>query len=333
MFGILIAIVIYTFSSIVKGKNFLRSICVFWSLLIIIVTTTGCMSAKTKNTIESKDSTVIRNNTVIENSTEKKDSTEFLTTNKYTKELIYNLFDSGNSMDIGLVIGDKTYNTYTIEDRWYIERFNVLMSSFNWSLIDNIDTSYDLKNLYVESPYYIILQSKDKETSFTFFGNSNKVCYRSDGNVAWYSLTYYMPPGDDNSLAKDMRLEYENQDGSPLHIVFDCNGTAEDAAKLFVEEIFKKHYLNLAPSIMGNITDYQVVAWKIAVTSEDGNAILGSFDCAIKPPPKIIAGSGYLGKGNLEGWFITFSQFVLQKQNDGYWHCIEMGTGGATLPK
>ena len=49
----------------------------------------------------------------------------------YSKDFIYELFDSGGSMNVGLYIQDDgAHNTYTVSDRWYAESFGALMDSY-----------------------------------------------------------------------------------------------------------------------------------------------------------------------------------------------------------
>jgi len=254
--------------------------------------------------------------------------------NIYNQAWIYDLFDVGGSMDIGLVIeGDMMYNTYTVDSRWYAERYDVLMSSYIWTLLEN--DSADPADLWATAPYYITVVSAESNVGFTFFGDNNIACYRSGDAVAWYNLTYKYDGG--GFLAAEMRAEYDSQDVNFKRINFYYDGTPELAAELLVQEIFGKHMLGLAPGGIYSITDYQVVEWGVMEVSEDEAAIVGWFEYAVIPEnfnsPGLWAGNTTEGTGEQEGWLVMYRQFVLQRQEDGYWHCIDFGTGGASLPE
>ena len=244
--------------------------------------------------------------------------------------LISNLFDMGNFIEIGIVVDGKAYNNF-VNYRGYAERLDVLMSSYNWSLIDSSDNTESLTSLYAKSPYYITIWSTGRDIAFTFFAGSNKVCYHRLGGVeSWYSL-------DGNVyIAEDIRLEYDNLNVNYKNIVFNYDGTATDAAELFTSEIFKNHLLNLVPGSSYGINDYKVVDWGIDKVKEDGSAVLGWFKYAVVPKdynsPGLWAGNTYEGDGDLKGWLIMYRQFVLEKQMYSFWHCVDLGTGGASLP-
>lgn len=261
---------------------------------------------------------------------------EMLGDDVYNENLIYELFDSGDSMDVALVIeGDMAYNTYTVKSRWYAGRYDVLMSSYIWTLLENSDIPAGLTNLWMDAPYYITVESEENDTSFTFFADSDKICYHTGGTVAWYSLTYKY---DGNAfLAAAMRAEYDNLDVNFENISFFYESAPENVAELFVREIYGTHLLNLAPGGGYSITDYQVVDWGVTEVSEDKTAVVGWFEYAVIPEnfhsPGLLAGNTTEGTGELEGWLVMYRQFVLQKQSDGYWYCIDLGSGGVILPE
>ena len=93
----------------------------------------------------------------------------------------------------------------------------------------------------------------------------------------------------------------------------------------------------LAPGNMYDMDDYEVIRWEVREVSEQGDAVVGSFECAFTPwdadSPGIWAGNTGMGTGEYEGKLTYQREFVLQKQEDGLWHCVGLGTGGYSLPE
>ena len=71
--------------------------------------------------------------------------------------------------------------------------------------------------------------------------------------------------------------------------------------------------------------------------SEDGRAVVGGMTYGVKPVDyagtDLWAGNTRGGEGEYQGWLVMELQFCLQRQEDGLWHCVEMGTGGVGLPE
>ncbi|MDL2273753.1 M56 family metallopeptidase [Oscillospiraceae bacterium OttesenSCG-928-G22] len=254
----------------------------------------------------------------------------------YSSDWIYGMFDLGGGIDIGLTIGTDAFNTYTVTDRYYADRLNVLMSSYDWSLLDRLHPVKMSDDYWAEAPYYITLESVDTnaQQSLVFFADSNLVLFRRGDVDGWYELAY--KHDGDSSIAADIRGEYDNQDVSYRRIMFYTNSAPETAASLFINEIYGKHLLGLAPGGLYSITDYELVDWELREVSEDETALVGWFEYAVIPEnidsPGLWAGNTGMGEGEYEGWLTMYREFVLQKQDDGYWHCIDFGTGGASLP-
>ncbi len=240
-------------------------------------------------------------------------------------DAMYSLFDSGVSMDVGLWISrDGDYNTYMTDSRWYAERFVVLISDYTWSETNMPGTT--------PSDFRITVSSADGSAAFTFWqgGDAETVQYTSDGETQYWLVT---PAG----LAEAIRNEYDNLDIDSSRIAFEETGTAEDVAEVFVKDIYADLRLGLAPGGMYSITDYKVVNWGVGEVNDDQTAILGWFDYAVIPEDYnsigIWAGNTVEGTGDYEGWLVMSREFVLQKQSDGHWHCIGLGTGGYGLPE
>jgi hypothetical protein len=157
-----------------------------------------------------------------------------------------------------------------------------------------------------------------------------------DGNTTTFWSA--SPAYDYNeSIAKDIRLEYDNLDVDYSRIAFYLDGSAEEAADAFVHSAYGSHMTALAPGSMYGMSDYDVVQWKVREISETGDAVVGTFQCAFTPwdfnSAGIWAGNTEEGTGRYQGKLIYYREFVLQRQEDGYWHCIGLGTGGYTLPE
>lgn len=258
----------------------------------------------------------------------------------YSKDSIYELFDFGGSMNVGLYIQDDgAHNTYTVSDRWYAESFGALMDNYKWKILENNNS---LSDLWTTVPYYVIVSSADNSARFIFFGESDFACYRSGEVTTWYETLYKytLSEGEDDTLAAAMRSNYDGLDVSYEQIAkFFYDGTVEQTAQLFSREIYPNHLFHLVPGSKYGIMDYQVVNWGVDAVSKDETAIVGWFEYAVLPHPDnnnshwLWAGNTVAGSGDLAGWLVMYRQFVLEKREDGYWYCTGLGTGGYTLPE
>ena len=254
----------------------------------------------------------------------------------YQQAWIYELFDLTGGIDIGLTIGgDTVYDTYSVADRAYAERFDVMMSAYIW--IPTSEESYtEHLKLLTEAPYYVTLQSTGAGllSSFTFFADSNFVLYNKGGTSVWYEVTYKYE--DDIALSTTIRYAYDSHAINYTNIMFNYSASPDEVAELFVHEMYGAYMLNRAPGGLATVTDYTVVDWRVTEVSEDETALVGQFKYAVVPEnynsPGLWAGNTTDGEGEYEGWLVMSREFVLQKQDDGYWHCIGLGTGGYTLP-
>lgn len=158
----------------------------------------------------------------------------------------------------------------------------------------------------------------------------------SDGDAAsfWRASPKYDHSG---SIAEDIRREYDNLDVDASRISFCVEGGAQEAAEYFVRSAYGDHMTSLAPGSIYGMSDYQVVQWEVREISEAGDAVVGSFQYAFSPwnlnSPGIWAGNTAEGSGDYEGKLTCYREFVLQRQEDGSWHCIGLGTGGYSLPE
>lgn len=238
------------------------------------------------------------------------------------------LFSSG---DIELTLyldNDGAYNTYSAGE-WYSGRFKVLLGGYEWTELE--------MPLTEPSDFWLTAASANGATSMTFWSNSGAgmVQYREGDTTTFWSA---LPAYDYTvSIAEDIRAEYDNLDVDYARISFYLDGSAEEAAETFVHSAYGSHMMSLAPGNMYGMSDYDVVKWEVREVSADGDAVVGWFECAFTPwdfdSPGIWAGNTAEGTEEYEGKLTFYREFVLQRQEDGYWHCIGFGTGGYSLPE
>lgn len=246
----------------------------------------------------------------------------------FPADAIDSLFTSG---DIALTLnlaGDGAYNTY-LAGEWFSGRFKVLLGGYKWTKLEAPSTE--------PSDFWLTAFSADGTKIMTFWATSGAgmVQYYDGNTTTFWSAS---PAYDYNeSIAKDIRLEYDNLDVDYSRIAFYLDGSAEEAADAFVHSAYGSHMTALAPGSMYGMSDYDVVQWKVREISETGDAVVGTFQCAFTPwdfnSAGIWAGNTEEGTGRYQGKLIYYREFVLQRQEDGYWHCIGLGTGGYTLPE
>ena len=242
--------------------------------------------------------------------------------------LCNDLFASG---DVALTLhlaNDGTYNTYSASE-WYSGRFEVLLRGYKWTEMEMPITE--------PSDFWITSVSADGSKTMRFWSDSNAgtVQYSDGDTTVYWSAS---PNNDDSvSIAEDIRDEYDNLDVDCSRISFYLDGSAEDAADAFVHSAYGSHMMNLAPGNMYGMSDYDVVNWGVREVSEDDEAVVGWFECAFTPwdfdSPGIWAGNTGEATGQYEGKLTFSREFVLQRQDDSYWHCTDLGTGGASLPE
>ena len=242
--------------------------------------------------------------------------------------LVDSLFASGDITLTLYLANDGECNTYPANE-WYSGRFTVLLNCYNWTKLEMPSTE--------PSEVWLTAASADGTVKMTFWydGIGGMVQY-SDGSTTsfWRASPKY---DHSESIARDIRMEYDNLDVDSSRISFSIEGTAEDAADYFVHTAFSEHMTALEPGSIYGISDYEVVQWTIRETSENGDAVVGSFEYAFTPwdfnSPGIWAGNTAEGTGDYEGKLTCYREFVLQRQEDGSWHCTGLGTGGYTLPE
>lgn len=187
------------------------------------------------------------------------------------------------------------------------------------------------------SDYWLSADSEDGGVSLTFWSDSGAgtVSLR-DGERTTFWRAEATGGSIYPSVANAAMDFYYQMDSDWSRIAFRCDGGAAAAAEQFVTAEYGNHMLSLAPGNPSGFQDYDVAEWSVLKMSEEDDAVVGDFSCAFTPmfenSVNIWAGNTTTGSGEYEGKCIWYRQFVLQLQEDGYWHCTDLGTGGASLP-
>lgn len=220
--------------------------------------------------------------------------------------------------------GNGTCGTYTVSGDYYPERIRILTYGYTWTQLDAPLTQPD--------EYWLTLEGTDGAGRMTFRANggAGTVEYESGGETRYWAAT----PTEDGavSIADDIRRLYDNLEADVSQIRFSVDGGAQAAAEYFVQNAFSAHRMSLSPGNWYRYTDYALIDWGFEVTGSDDLAVAGWFQYAFVPEipdtPAVWAGSCDYGTGEYEGMLLNTFEFLLQKQEDGSWRCVEIGTGG-----
>ena len=238
------------------------------------------------------------------------------------------LFASGDILLTLNLSGDGVQRSYPAND-WYAGRFKVLLSGYSWTMLPMPSTE--------PSDYWLTAVSANGAETMKFWSDSGAgMVQYSDTSASFFWSA--APAEEQNiSIAEDIRMEYDNLDADSSRISFLTEGTAEEAADYFVHSAYGDHMTTLEPGSIYGISEYEVIDWAVREVNKTGDAVVGSFEYAFVPwdmnSPGIWAGNTGEGTGEYEGKLTCYREFVLQKQEDGSWHCIGLGTGGYSLPE
>jgi len=223
--------------------------------------------------------------------------------------------------------GGGPYMQFSLSNEYYKKRFEYILDSYGWAPIEAPPTGPD--------EYWLTLISADGEKTMTFYPGGDGIAAFDDGG----DVLYWQAEARESEMnvAAEVRMEYDGLEADCTRIAFYLGDEgAEKAADAFVHSAFGSFLMNLAPGNMCAVEEYDVVEWDVREVSADGDAVAGWFSYAFVPSdfnsPGIWAGNTGMGSGEFEGMLTAYREFALQRQEDGYWHCVEMGTGGVMLP-
>jgi len=244
-------------------------------------------------------------------------------------EALFELFDAADAMMVTLYLANEgACRAYTVSSRWYAERFGALIDCYRWKELEMPGTA--------PSEYWLTVESPDGTHKMTFWSGGAGMIQYKDGDRTRFWNAEPLYEGQ-SSIALDIRREYDNLDVDFSRIMFYTEGDAEAAARVFVHSAYGSHMMSLTPGNWHGITEYEVIDWSVREISGDGTTLVGEFRYAFVPEdpdsPAIWAGNTENGTGEYEGMLTAGREFILQRQDDGYWHCKGFGTGGYTLPE
>ncbi len=293
------------------------------AVILIIAVAAGCTFTGAKDSVPSSD---VPQGTAEPDSSGQNENDGSTATSP--ADFVDELFASG---DVGLTLylaNEGAQNTCPAGE-WYAGRFKVLMSCYEW-------TSLPMP-LPEPSLFWLTAVSADGTESMTFWANggAGMVQYEDGSEPRFWSAK--AADGSGGSIANDVRFEFYNLEVDHSRISFSLDGSAEDAADFFVHNAYGSHMMSLSSGSAYGMSDYEVIEWNVLRVSETDDAVVGMFQCAFTPQdfdsPAIWAGNTDYGTGQYQGKLTWSREFVLQKQDDGCWHCIDLGTGGAALPE
>lgn len=235
------------------------------------------------------------------------------------------LYGASGEAALTLYLPDQgACGTYTVSGQYYPERIRVLICGYTWTQLDAPPTQPD--------EYWLTLVSTDGARKMTFRANGGAgvVEYESGGETVYWAAE----PAEDGfaSIADDVRRCYDNLEADESRICFSVDGGSQAAAEYFMQTAFAAHRMSLSPGNWYRYTDYALLDWGLDAYGGDDMEVTGWFQYAFVPEvpdtPAVWAGSVDYGTGEYEGMLLNYFQFLLQKQEDGSWRCMEMGTGG-----
>ena len=221
-----------------------------------------------------------------------------------------------------------TYNQYVLE------HLAVLMREFEWKRADEVP---EVK----ESKVFKFASSDGmKVLTIRAEGNLNIAEY-DDGTAycCWSApqkkMSFSEKMTDPRTLADLFRHDYDLLEADATKICFSLDGNAEDAVRYFTEEAFPEARRSLHPENEAAIVDYRNASYVIDRIAEDGKSVIGSFWYEFTYRCPRSAGSTHydsiteegIDTSKYEGWQEGGWTFLLELQEDGYWHCAGIGTG------
>ena len=186
-----------------------------------------------------------------------------------------------------------------------------------------------------EWDYWLTYTSADGAVSVTFYhGENGPVKYEDGEHTVWWQVRPNFWNG--RSDAETLRMAiYDNLEVSEELLPAFSVASARDAVWFFAETVWGDHMKNTTPGSIYCVLDYEALSWSVEQISTDGNAVVGVVRYAVLPEdydaPGLWAGNTEGGTGEYEGWLMMGREFILERQADGLWYCLSVGTGGAML--
>jgi hypothetical protein len=247
---------------------------------------------------------------------------------------VYDMFNSGGSINMSIdAMDEKSYETLNFNELRDAERFATLFDDYDYIRVTNP---------YIKSgtPSAVLVSGDGTKEMIFWDGEKTTVMYDNGKSKQYWSAVASRNNyrgWNLGTLLEEMYDEYVYKYNFTMpEIAFSISGDAKKAASAFAYKIYREQYFDKLPPSRYSIKDYKVVNFSVKEISDDGKAVIGQLNHAVVPLKNSYACLGFgntvEGEGEYKGWVVSREQFVLQKQEDGLWHCIGMGTGGAELP-
>jgi hypothetical protein len=221
------------------------------------------------------------------------------------------------------MVNEGDFSSYAAEER-YAEELIMRLHEYQWK---------EMKEHQAGGAYSVIASCADGSHRMVFYGDDTVEYFDGESSTYWRAECQDYPQ---YSVAVSIRGIYHQLERDSMQIKFQLDGSAESAAEKFIYEVYGSHLLSLSPGNESGVYAYEVIDCDIMEVADDEKAVVAGFEYAFDPrypySGAVWAGNTREGSGVYEGMLTAYRQVVLEKQDDGYWHCIGMGTGGYRLP-
>ena len=259
--------------------------------------------------------------------------------------ILDDLFASGDP-SLTLYISDtlelkdgRAYNTFSLadpipapepgmsEEEWeehfkdyYYRPFKQNFFEFQW-------TEREAPPKAVSYYDWLTLTSADGTKCLTFWDTIPSTVEYTDGTTTRYwnvTEENINQPLFTDAIRREI---YDQIEYMPTNIVFPCDGSAEEAADLFVHSVYEAHLRALAPINSFGVEEFEILEWAVTEVSDDGHTVTGTFRDAFTPTrhstPSIL-GNPETIPGDIEDMYVNTFDFTLEQREDGYWHCASL---------
>ena len=234
------------------------------------------------------------------------------------------LMAAGEPVSLMFSLEEDHFGPFTADDEQHTEELIMRLHEYQWK---------EMKEHQTSSSWSVTVSSADDSHRMVFYEDDTVEYFDGNKSTYWRAECQDYPQ---YSAAISIRGIYYQLERNSMQMKFQFEGSAEAAAEEFIYNIYGSHLMSLSPGNESGISKYEVIDWDVMEVADDGKAVVAGFAYAFDPwypeSSGIWAGNTMEGTGEYEGMLTAGRQVVLEKQDDGYWHCIGMGTGGYRLP-
>ena len=151
-----------------------------------------------------------------------------------------------------------------------------------------------------------------------------------DGEAA-SSFSAPVSGGEDGSdfSYESFRMLFDSLESESLNVAFPAEN-AEEACRLFAEEIRGYPFLLASPESLLKVSSYKAGEYSIVKQNKSGNAVileLESLLAPLDPSRRAFAGMIPVVSGENAGMGRLTGEFLLERVEDGSWRCTASGSG------